>query len=55
MGKVRKYWIGFSDETDTRPTEFETFVVFNEDELVDAQHDVAMFMADDFLGDLEDE
>lgn len=55
MGKVRKYWIGYSDETATRPTEFETFVVYNEDELLDAQHDIALFVADDFLGEEEDE
>lgn len=51
MGKSRKYWIGSSDEFDHKPTEFETYIVYNEDDLQDAQHDIALYMADDFMGE----
>lgn len=52
---AKKYWIGESDEYDTRPKTWDTYIVYNEDELPEAQHDVAMWMADDFTGELEDE
>lgn len=52
---TRKYWIGSSGENDTKPTNFDTYIVFNEDELFDAQHDIALWIANDFLGDLENE
>lgn len=50
MGQnIRKYWIGFSDEFDTKPTGFETYVVYSEEDMLDAQHDIAVFIADDYL------
>lgn len=48
MGK--KYWIGVCDESETKPTNYETYLVLNEDELQDAQHDIAVWIADDFMG-----
>lgn len=45
----RKYWLGFSDSDEHKPTEFEIFIVSNEDELQEAQSLVAERMADDFL------
>lgn len=55
MAKTRKYWVGWSNENDNRPTDWETYIVCTEDELLDAQHDGALAMADDYLTEGEDD
>lgn len=49
MGITRKFWIGISDENDHRPDNYETFLVFNEEELVEVQAQVAEWMADEYF------
>lgn len=49
MTTTRKYWIGVSDEFDTKPTDFEVHVVYSEEDMLDAQHDIAVWIATDYL------
>lgn len=46
---TRKYWIGVSDEFDTKPTDFNTYIVYTEEDMLDAQHDIAEYIATDYL------
>ena len=44
----RKYWVGSSDLTDQKPTDFITITVTSEEELDDAMNSAYEFMENDF-------
>lgn len=46
---TRKYWIGCSDEDDKKPTDFDTFLVDDQETLVEAQANIAEWIAEDYL------
>lgn len=52
---ARKYWVGCSDEHDHKPTDFETYIVINEDDLLDAQASIAEWVANDYLEGLDND
>lgn len=51
----RKYWVGSSDLTDNKPTDFITITVTNEEELDDAMNTAYEFLENDFHQEGNDE
>ena len=48
-----KFWIGISGEDDHKPTDFEQYLVFDEDSLQEVQAMVADWMAESYLNEEE--